>query len=68
MATKPGQGLAKRIHRFFVANPDEELTYTDVQVKFDCTRTAAHAAIKDLVRTDEVESVHVIRLPEKGRT
>ena len=44
--------LQNRIRQFFLANPDEELTYLDLCVKFSCTLEQAHGAVRELVKRD----------------
>lgn len=44
----PASPLASRIRSFFTARPDEELTYDDMAIKFDCTHQQAKDAVKGL--------------------
>ena len=57
--------LQNRIRQFLLCNPDEELTYPDICVKFDCTLDQAHGAVRELVKRDGsnagLQSVHVVR-------
>lgn len=57
--------LQNRIRQFFLANPDEELTYLDLCVKFSCTLEQAHGAVRELVKRDgdrsPVTTVHLVR-------
>ena len=57
--------LQNRVRQFFLANPDEELTYPDMCVKFDCTLEQAHGAVRELVKRDgdkaPVTTVHLVR-------
>lgn len=46
----PAAPLAGRIRKFFTACPDEELTYQDMAIKFDCSRRQAQDAVKSLRR------------------
>lgn len=55
-----------RMRLFFETNPDEELTYEQMTIKFDCTLAQARFTVKELVKAQLVESVHVIRNPAKG--
>lgn len=57
---------AGRIRAFFVANPDEELTFDQIAVKFDCTIEQARFAVRDVAKTVDIESVHIIRMRAKG--
>jgi hypothetical protein len=52
---------------FFRDNPDEELTMADLMVKFSASESAIYSAVTRLAKRRELESVHVIRRPEKGR-
>lgn len=61
-----GNGLYHRLRAFFLANPDEELSYDDIVVKFEATRHTAQMAVSRLNQTGLLESVHVIRLRAKG--
>lgn len=60
-------GLATKLWHFFDANRDEELTRADIEAKFGMTGTTVTKALKELGDRGLVESVHVIRLPAKGR-
>ena len=64
--TQRKSGLGVRIERFFLSNPDEELTYVQIAAKFDCTVCAARWAVKELIKRKDIESVHVIRSRSKG--
>ena len=57
-----------RIARYFAENPDEELTVEQAVIKFGVTGRAVTAAVYRAVQRDELEYVHVIRLPAKGRS
>jgi len=60
--------VAQRVARFFRDNPDEELTYADLAVKFpEVALGTLRDIVKKLSARGEVESVHVIRNPAKGR-
>ena len=45
--------LQNRIRQFFLANPDEELTYRDMATKFDCTTEQAKGAVADYLKGDK---------------
>ncbi len=60
-------GVAAEILKFFERNPEEELTYELLRQKFGITERSAHAAISRLVSENRLESIHVIRLPAKGK-
>jgi hypothetical protein len=64
--TRPGEGLASRIARFFESNPEEELSYSDMTLKFGASYSALRYAVKEAVKRGQIESVHVIRRREKG--
>ena len=53
--------LQNRIRQFFLNNPDEELTYKDMAIKFDCTPDAAKTAIRELKNhsSGAFETVHI---------
>lgn len=40
--------LTNRIRQWFINNPDEELSYHDIAVKFDCSPEAARFAVREL--------------------
>jgi hypothetical protein len=64
----PGS-LQNRIRQFFIANPDEELTYRDMAVKFDCTTEQAQGAVRELIKRDgTLYTQHVVRFkaPERA--
>lgn len=57
--------LQNRIRQFFLDNPEEELSYADMAVKFGCTADQARWAVYDLgqcVEPLEFEAYKVIRL------
>ena len=57
----------QRVRRFFRDNPDEELTYAQMMVKFSISRNRVYELVK-LMRGEElVEAVHVVRHIAKGR-
>lgn len=58
--------IAARLAEFFVANPDEELNFDDIQLKFGCSQGGAYEAVRRLTDKDLIESVRVIRLRSKG--
>ena len=62
--------LQNRIRQFFLANPDEELTYPDLCIKFGCTLEQAHGAIRELTKRDgdrcPVDSVRLLRGKKVG--
>jgi hypothetical protein len=54
--------------QFFAANPEEELTFDDLMVKFDCNRRTVYMAVYRLSRLDEesaLESIHVVRCKKR---
>lgn len=59
--------LLNRVRKFFLENPEEELTPAQLATKFDCSLKQAHKAAQYLRSTGVVESVHVIRRPSVGR-
>lgn len=59
-------GVLNRLRAFYAANPSEELTFLAISIKFSCTLWTARHAVYALVDAGELESVHVIRLREKG--
>lgn len=61
----PGS-LQDRIRKFFAANSDEELTYSDMAAKFGCTPDSARNAVREMRDMGELESIHVIRPKRKG--
>lgn len=62
----PGS-LQDRIRKFFEANADEELTYSDMAAKFGCTPGGARNAVREMRDMGELESIHVIR-PKRSAT
>lgn len=50
-----------RLRAFFEANPEEELTYQDIEDKFGMTPSAARQSVKQLRDRRELETLHVIR-------
>lgn len=57
-------GLPARLLAFYEANPDEELTYSDIVAKFSVSPFTAREAVKAL--RSQIESVHIVRLRAKG--
>lgn len=58
--------LTGRMRRFFVDNPDEEMTFELLAVKFDAPVDAVRSVVRVLREAGVVESLHVIRHPSKG--
>lgn len=58
--------LLPRIRKFFVDNPDEELTLPMLREKFGVSANAIAEALKRLKKEGQIESVHVVRLRAKG--
>jgi len=56
-----GKTLTSRLRQFFAANPDEELTYDDVMVKFNVSRRCAYVAAARMEDRGELTRVHVLR-------
>ena len=57
--------LQNRIRQFYLSNMTEELSYSDMAAKFDCTVKQAQDTVKELKRTGfRLESVMVVRVPE----
>lgn len=63
MSTPAKWTTPARLRLFFETNPDEELTYADIQDKFSCSY---QSAVKSVKKLGELESVFVIRLKAKG--
>lgn len=53
--------IADRISAFYRANPHEELTYTDLVIKFGCSLKRARKCVYQLQEAGLIESVHVVR-------
>ena len=62
MGLPKGSGVEAKLRAFFAANPDEELTYSDMLTKFECSRRRLEDAIRELKQDGEFESIHVIRV------
>lgn len=58
--------LAARMLAYFQANPDEELLRQDVAEKFGAKMKSVDFAIGRLRDQGYLESVHVVRLRERG--
>ena len=41
-------GVAPRLRQFFIDNPDEELSISDIMTKFECSNASARQAIKEV--------------------
>jgi len=52
---------AKRIRDFFDANPDEELTISDICVKLNICETAAYRLVGRLKQKGSIEAHYVFR-------
>lgn len=59
MSTKPNS-LMGRIERFFDDNPNEILTYDDMEIKFGCTRQQAQGAVAHLRNRGAVATAQVV--------
>lgn len=68
MGKRSPDSLAARILAFYAANPDEELSYPDMAVKFGVSEDKARWTMRVLLceRPPVLESVHVIRTRRKG--
>lgn len=60
------QNLVLRVRSYYLANPDEELTYQAIVTKFGCTLWTARRTVYVLIEQGFLESVHVVRKREKG--
>lgn len=58
--------LKLRVKRFFLDNPDEEVTPAEFRAKWSCTEATRRWLIVALAEEGLLESVHVIRLRAKG--
>lgn len=56
----PG-GLPARMARYFRDNPDEELTFDDAKVKFDCTEKQLANTLVRLRAVRVIETPKIIR-------
>lgn len=66
--TGPQKGKTPaRLLAYFAENPDEELSPADAAEKLGVTLHTVHVAANRLHQDGVLESVHVIRLPSKGR-
>ena len=69
--TYVAESLTNRIRQWFMDNPDEELSYRDIAVKFECTPEAAWFAVREL-KSDAAaafETVHqtvVVRMKREA--
>lgn len=57
---RPSSALG-RLRAFFESNPDEELTYSDIETKFGVCRAVAQARVKDAVDEGWLRRETVIR-------
>ncbi len=57
--------LATRLRQFFIDNPDEELTYADIAIKFDVPQHSVATTIGRLRKQGRVETAcfYVVRRP-----
>ena len=60
--------MTDRVRQFIENNPSEELTYADMRVKFDLTKTQAWRVVANLLKEGVVEAVTVVRNRAKGRS
>lgn len=66
MTGKRSTSTEARLRNFYETNRSEELTYSDIQVKFDCSQSSALNAVHRLKVAGLVETVHVIRVKTTG--
>ena len=59
-ALTPG-GLPDKMARYFRDNPDEELTFDDAKVKFDCTEKQLQNTLARLRAVRVIETPKIIR-------
>jgi AraC-like DNA-binding protein len=55
-------GLYAQVRQYFIDNPDEELTYEAIMIKFDVTKRSAFRVVYALTELGMLEHVHVVRL------
>lgn len=59
--------LTDQLLNFFLNNPDEELTYEDIQAKFEVSPQVAYNMVTTLRRRGaDLESTTVVRLKRAG--
>ena len=58
---------SQRVRRFFRDNPDEELTYAQMMVKFSISQDRVYELVKLMRHEGLIEAVHVVRCVAKGR-
>jgi Fic family protein len=68
--TLPEQGLRAKLIKFFEANPEEELTFQDIQEKYEvgvacCSRAVRMLADEGLVE-DKPRVIRKARSPTRG--
>lgn len=54
-------GLPARLLAFFEANPDEELSRTDIETKFSVCESTVQNALQEMRNRGQIVSVHVYR-------
>jgi hypothetical protein len=64
--TYRADSLRGRVAKFFLDNPDEELTYDLGCIKFSCSRSSLEHVVFVLREERIIETVHVIRNRSKG--
>lgn len=61
---KNRKGLRQRLEEFFTANPDEELSYQDIAVKFNTTLPRAYNVVAESPNMERVTVVRAIARKE----
>lgn len=59
--------LRAKLLGFFDANKDEELDYSAISTKFSVSRGVAKGIVRQMCGRGELQTAHVIRLPERKK-
>lgn len=54
-----------RVRQFFLANPDEELTYADINIKFGMSLAEARYAVRELRAQGLLRTEHTTTVKRK---
>lgn len=63
---QPRVSIRTKIEWFYERNPDEELSYKQIMLKFNCSLKTARNAVYELQEMGVLESTHVVRRRAKG--
>lgn len=62
------QGMEAKLNRYLDEHPGSDLTYRQIAERFNVSIQWARTKVGQMVASGEVESIHVIRRKQGGKT